>query len=139
MDTETTSHCLHTQLPNGIYEFVFLTNSRKAVDDFCSIIDKYFFVFDAGEFEAPTMPMLIELREFGIPPVAYLAGRYRDIVASHSGIMPGARVAYLYRGGLISIMRAFFPLVPDPNVVHRRFFHVSERAQAEAWLLDDNP
>jgi hypothetical protein len=128
--------CLHTHHSNGIYEFVLLHNSRQAVDDYIALVEPYFMAVERGELRAPLFPMLIELREVGMPPIAYMSGRYRDLMMTYKGQLPDVRAVYLYQGGfMISIVRAFLAIMPERHDVQRRFLHISERATAEAWLV----
>jgi hypothetical protein len=132
-----TSQCLHTHHANGIYEFVLLHNTRQAVDDYIALIEPYFVAVERGELREPIFHMLIELREVGMPPIAYLSGRYRDLMMTYKAKLPDVRVVSLYQGGfMVSILRAFLTIMPERHDVHRRFLHVTERAAAEAWLMD---
>lgn len=137
MHNPTTSQCLHTYHLNGIYEFVLLQNSRQAVDDYIALVEPYFVAVERGELHEPIFRMLIELREVGMPPIAYMSGRYRDLMMSYKGQLPDVRVVYLYQGGfMVSIVRAFLAIMPERHDVQRRFLPMSERASAQAWLVE---
>lgn len=140
MRSETSlTHCQHRHLENGIHEFVFLNNTRLAVDDYFAILEAS--PMAQGEKTAEVLCALIELREPGMPPVGYMLQRYREFIKGRKNRLPPTiRTVFLYRTGFIlSTVRSFLRLVPTPKQANRRFFPVSERAAAEAWLLDDNP
>lgn len=133
----STRMCLESQLPNGIYEFVFLKNSRQAVDDYLAIMERYVSGSDHFQLIGSTARVLIELRETGMPPAAYMANGYRDLLLKYDTSLPNVRVVYLYKGGFfLPIARSFTRLLPERHQIQRRFFHVNERAQAEAWLVE---
>jgi hypothetical protein len=129
-------HCHYRQLENGVHEFVFLSNTRLAVDDYFAILETS--PMAQGEKVADILHVLIELREPGMPPVAYMVQRYRDFIKVHKEHLPAVRTAYLYRTGfIISVVRSFLRLITTPKQTNRRFFPISDRAQAEAWLLNE--
>jgi hypothetical protein len=128
-------HCEYRRLENGIHEFVFLSNTRLAIDDYFAILETTRFA--RGEDTPDVIRLLIELSQPGMPPVAYMMQRYRDFVKAHKNHMPTTRVVYLYRSGFIpSLARSFIGLVSERKHAYRRFFPVNERAQAEEWLLE---
>ena len=128
--------CLESRLPNGIYEFVFLKNNRQAVDEYLAIMKRYISGEDHLELVGSAARVLIELREPGMPPAAYMANGYRDLLLNYDTPLPSVQVGYIYSGSfLLSMARTFTMLLPVRHQIQRRFFHISERAQAEAWLL----
>ena len=139
MNFETsTRNCRHTRLTNGIFEFIFFNNDRSSADEFFAILDKYFSALERDEIQIPVAHVLIELRQAGMPPVAYMSGRYRDFLIRYKGNLPPTRFVYLYTSGfMVSIVRTFLAFIPERNTVQRQSFHVSEREKAETWLLDE--
>jgi len=128
-------HCHYRRLDNGIHEFAFLNNTRLAVDDFFSILENS--PMARGEANPDIIRVLVELREPGTPPVSYMMQRYREFIKVHKDRLPVIRTAYLYRTGFIlSMVRSFMRLIAMPKQSNRRFFPIAERAQAEAWLLE---
>jgi hypothetical protein len=136
MDTEITlAHCHYKRLDNDLHEFVFMSNTRLAVDDFFSILENS--PMARGEANPDIIRVLVELREPGMPPVSYMMQRYRDFIKVHKDHLPIVRTAYLYRTGFIlSMVRSFLRLIALPKQSNRRFFPIAEREQAEAWLLE---
>lgn len=129
-------HCEYKRLENGVHEFVFLSNTRMAVDDYFSILEAS--PMAQGEKVPEMIFVLIELRQPGMPPIAYMVQRYREFIKAHKHHLPTVRTAYLYRTGfIISIVRSFLRLIQPPKQSNRRFFPINERTQAEAWLLEE--
>lgn len=129
-------NCHYRQLDNGIHFFVFLSNTPSAVDDYFSILDSS--PLAQGAPLSDVISVLIELRETGMPPVTYMMLRYRAFVKAHKNYLPAIRVAYLYHAGfVVSLVQALIDLVAERKLARRRFFHISERAAAEAWLLEE--
>jgi hypothetical protein len=127
-------HCEYKRLENGIHEFVFLSNTHLAVDDYFKILDTT--PLARGEENADVLCVLIELRQTGTPPVTYMMLRYRDFVKLHKDHLPKVYVAYLYRSGFVlSLVQSFIDLISERKYATRRFFPIDERAQAEDWLL----
>jgi hypothetical protein len=128
-------HCHYRHLENGLHEFVFLSNSRLAVDDYFSILESH--QLSQGEGSQEVLRLLIELRQPGMPPVSYMMQRYRDFVKANKDRMPATRVVYLYRSGfMLSMVRAFIGLISERKHTNRRFLPITEREQAETWLLE---
>jgi hypothetical protein len=128
-------NCHYRQLDNGIHEFVFLSNTPPAVDDYFSILETS--PFARGEKAPEVICVLIELRQTGMPPVTYMMLRYKDFVKRHRDRLPQVRIAYLYRPGFVlSLVQSFIDLISERKYAHRRFFPIAEREQAEAWLLE---
>ena len=132
----STPYCQYRCLENGLHEFVFLSNTRAAVDDYFAILESSRIAW--GEGMPDVVRLLIELRQPGMPPVSYMMERYRVFIKAHKDHMPTTRVVYLYRSGFItSLVRSFIGLVSERKHANRRFFPLEERAQAEAWLLEE--
>lgn len=132
----TTPNFLYKRLDNGIFEFVLLNNSRAAADDFFEVITKFHESVEAGQFKEPRTAFLIELRQAGMPPVAYMSNRYRANAALYQQKLPPARVAYVYTSGFVfSMVSALLSLAPQGYEFQQQFFPISERAEAEAWLV----
>jgi hypothetical protein len=130
-------NCQYRHLENGLHEFVFLTNTRLAVDEYFSILESH--QLAPGEAIPDMLRLLIELRQPGMPPVAYMMQRYRDFIKSNKERMPKTRAVYLYRSGLMtSLARSFIGLISERKHGNRRFFPIAEREQAEAWLLESH-
>jgi hypothetical protein len=128
-------HCQYKRLENGLHEFVFLSNTRAAVDDYFAILESSRIA--QGEYRPDIVRLIIELRNPGTPPVSYMMQRYAEFVRAHKDHLPPVRIVYLYRPGFIlSMVRSFIGLMPESRYANRRFFPVTERAQAEAWLLE---
>jgi hypothetical protein len=129
----------HTRLANGIDHLLLLDNSRQAADDLVDFIDGYMAALDPQD-TTTRLILLVELRQGGMPPLAYLSRIYQDMLRTHAPKQIQARIAYLYVGGFVMpIVSSFFRLIRNAKLVERRFYHVSERAEAEAWLLDNIP
>jgi hypothetical protein len=130
-------NCLYTHRPNGIHEYIFLNNGRKTFDEYTSYLERYIAGVSRGEIQNGYLAILIELREPGMPPIAYMASRYYDLLVKYPGRLPDARIAFVHREGLaISIIRTFLSLLPNRNTIERRFFYMHERDEAERWLLE---
>jgi hypothetical protein len=130
-------NCHYTHLPNGIHEYILFNNSRRTFDEYAAYLENYMASAARGEALDKQLAILIELREPGMPPVAYMAGRYRDLLIKYPGRLPDARIAYVHTEGfLITVLRTFLMLLPTRNAIQRRFFYTSQRTQAEAWLLE---
>jgi hypothetical protein len=127
-------HCEYKRLENGIHEFVFLSNTHLAVDDYFKILDTT--PLARGEEDADVLCVLIELRQTGTPPVTYMMLRSREFLKSHKARMPVIRIVFLYPPGFVlSLVQAFIDLFSERKHATRRFFPIDERAQAEDWLL----
>src|SRR5687768_1584959 len=96
------AHCEYKRLDNGIHEFVFLNNTRLAVNDFFSILENS--PMARREITPEAVRVLVELREPGMPPVSYMMQRYREFIRLHKDHLPYVRTAYLYRTGFILSM-----------------------------------
>jgi hypothetical protein len=128
-------NCHYRQLENGIHAFVFLSNTRHAVDDYFLILETS--PLARGEEISDVILVMIELRHTGMPPVTYMMLRYRDFVKTHRARLPKVRIVYLYRPGfVISLVQSFIELISERKYAHRRFFPIAEKEQAEAWLLE---
>ena len=129
-------NCHYKRLENGINQFIFLSNTRAAVDDYFSILESS--PLAQGAPLSDVVCVLIELRETGMPPVTYMMMRYRAFVKAHKNYLPVVRVVYLYHTGfVVSLVQALIDLVAERKHANRRFFHINERAEAEAWLLEE--
>jgi hypothetical protein len=123
-------------MDNGIFEFVFLNNSRAAADEFFDAMERYHQAVAAGQIHEKQLSFLIELRQPGMPNVAYMSHRYRANMTRYHHEPPPARVAYIYTSGFVfSMVSALLALAAKQYDFQQRFFHVSEREEAEAWLL----
>jgi hypothetical protein len=114
-------NCHYRQLENGIHSFVFLSNTRGAVDDYFSILETS--PLARGEQIPNMICVLIELRQTGMPPVTYMMLRYKDFVKTHRDRLPQVRIAYLYRPGFVlSLVQSFIDLISERKYAHRRSF-----------------
>jgi hypothetical protein len=126
----------YKRMDNGIFEFVFLNNSRAAADEFFEVIGRFHAAVAAGQLHEKQTAFLIELRQPGMPNVAYMTNRYRSNMTLYQHELPPARVAYVYTSGFVfSMVSALLSLAAKQYDFQQRFFHVSEREEAEAWLL----
>lgn len=133
----STPNFQYKRLDNGIFEFVLLNNSRAAADDFFEVIARFHKAFAAGQIHETKTAFLIELRQGGMPPVAYMTNRYRANQALYQQNLPPARVAYVYTSGfVISMVSALLSLASRQYDFQQRFFHISDRQAAEDWLID---
>ena len=83
--------------------------------------------------------MLIQLPASGMPPVPYMMLRSRDFAKAHRQRLPKIRIVYLYPTGFVlSLVQAFIDLFSERKYATRRFFPIEERAEAEAWLLEES-
>ena len=87
-------NCYYRQLENGIHAFVFLSNTRPAVDDYFSILETS--PLARGEAVPDVICVLVELHHIGMPPVTYMMLRYRAFVKAHRERLPKVRIVYLY-------------------------------------------
>lgn len=132
----TTPNFQYKRLDNGILEFVLLNNSRAAADDFFDAMERYHQVLAAGQIQETQLAFLIELRQAGMPNVAYMSHRYRINMMRYQHEPPPARVAYLYTSGFVfSMVSALLAVAAKQYDFQQRFFHTSERPEAEEWLL----
>jgi hypothetical protein len=130
-------NCRYRRLDNGVHEFLFLNNTRYAVDDYFTILETSPLV--RGEQTLEKAYILIQLGASGMPPVAYMMLRSRDFLKSHKARIPRIRIVYLYPTGFVlSLVQAFIDLFSERKHSTRRFFPIEERADAEAWLLDES-
>lgn len=131
-----TPNFLYKRLDNGILEFVLLNNSRAAADDFFDTMERYHQSLAAGQIQDTQLAFLIELRQPGMPNVAYMSSRYRSNMTRYQHEPPPARVAYLYTSGFVfSMVSALLSVAAKQYDFQQRFFHTSERPEAEEWLL----
>ena len=129
-----TAYSQHTRLANGIDHLLLLDNSRLAADDLVDFIDHHLKTLD--QHETRPLILLVELRQTGMPPLAYLSRTYQDMLKTHPTDRFHARIAYLYLGGFVMpIVASFFRLIRNASHVERRFYNVKDRAEAEEWLL----
>lgn len=130
------SNFQYKRLDNGIFEFLFLNNSRAAADDFFDVIERFHQAVKAGEVQETHTAFLIELRQAGMPNVAYMSSRYRVNMAKYQDNLPPARVAYVYNSGFVfSMVSALLSLAAKQYDFQQRFFPSSERQAAQDWLL----
>jgi hypothetical protein len=130
-------NCHYRRLENGIHAFVFLSNTRGAVDDYFWILETSPFV--RGELDIERVCVLIQLSSSGMPPVPYMMLRSRDFFRSHKARIPAIRMGILYPPGFVlSLVQAFIDLFSERKHATRRFFPLEERAEAEAWLLEES-
>jgi hypothetical protein len=125
-DTPHASYILHE---NGIHEFLFKDDSRRAADD----------VFEwTGQLNAVTPPEQT-IREImnisvGLPSITYLTQRMREMKSRYPQ-MPKLRVAFLYDSpSVLSFLAAVLALVKLGDLAVQRF-HVKDREAAIQWLL----
>jgi hypothetical protein len=136
MDSVDLTRCQYTRLPNGIEHVILLDNSRLAADGLLDFFDRYLTALDPAS-NTPPLIVLVELRQSGMPPLAYLSRCYQDLLKLHAPKQLRARIAYVYVGGFVMpIVTSIFRLIRNATLVERRFFPMHERAEAEAWLLE---
>lgn len=129
----------YKRLDNGIFEFVLLNNSRLAADDFFDVMGRFHVAVAAGQIHEKQTAFLIELRQAGMPNVAYMTTRYRANTVLHKQPLPPARVAYIYTSGFVfSMVSALLSLAAKQHDFQQRFFHIKDRRAAETWLLDQD-
>jgi hypothetical protein len=91
---------------------------------------------EAGQVHETHTAFLIELRQAGMPNVAYMTNRYRANTVLYQQPLPPARVAYVYTSGFVfSMVSALLSLAAKQHDFQQRFFHISDREAAEEWLL----
>ncbi|NJR12844.1 hypothetical protein HC776_03050 [bacterium] len=86
--------------------------------------------------------IIIELKQDGMPPLAYLSQGFRRLLRRYPSKRFYGRVAMIHGTGFsLSIMKSFLGLLQSVmgKGVDRRFFARSERAEADAWLLSHVP
>src|ERR1043166_3136943 len=123
-------HCSYVLHENGIHEFVINRPTRRAADELIGHINTKL-------NDIPPHQTVRELVNFsaGVPPIAYLAGRGREIMpSSHS---PRLRVAFLYeQSTAMTILKALVDLV-QLNTVHVSAYRTRQRDEAIEWLLKE--
>jgi hypothetical protein len=133
----TTPNFQYKRLNSGIFEFVFLNNSRAAVEEFFDVMERFHKAVDAGQVTETHTAFLLELRQAGMPNVAYMANRYRANAARYQQKLPPARVAYIYKSGFVfSMVSALLALAPQQYEYQQRFFQANDRDEAVIWLSD---
>jgi hypothetical protein len=134
--TVTTPNFQYKRLDNGIFEFVLLNNSRAAADDFFDVMERFHQAVEAKQVQETYTAFLIELRQAGMPNVAYMSSRYRVNMTRYHHEPPPARVAYVYTSGFVfSMVSALLSLAAKQYDFQQRFFPITEREAAEEWLL----
>jgi hypothetical protein len=122
------SLCRYTLLEQGIHHFVLLEGSKEALEAF---FESYAVVYAAHTGSDP-LRVLMELRGDALP-AAEFRRQSADFFSRHPQ-RPLLRVAYLYDGGKVSMLRTFLELLRLP--AQRRFFSRYEQKQALDWLLE---
>lgn len=136
MNSVDTTHCQYARLSNGIEHVILLDNSRQAADGLLDFFDRYLTTLNPDP-TTPPLIVLVELRQSGMPPLAYLSRCYQDLLKLHAPKQLRARIAYVYVGGFVMpIVTSIFRLIRNATQVERRFFALKDRAEAEAWLLE---
>jgi hypothetical protein len=130
------NYCEQTQLENGIVHLRLIDSSLHAADGLLDFLDHYIAALEPHQTNTPLI-LLIELSPVGMPPLAYVSRCYQDLLKLHATKQFHARIAYLYGSNvLITIVNSIFRVIKNAKYVERRFFHLYERGQAEAWLLE---
>lgn len=136
MNSGDVTRCQYARLPNGIEHVILLDNSRQAADGLLDFFDRYLTALDPNT-NTPPLVVLVELRQSGMPPLAYLSRCYQDLLKMHAPKQLRARIAYVYVGGFVMpIVSSIFRLIRNATLVERRFYPIGEKAEAEAWLLE---
>jgi hypothetical protein len=124
-------HCSYVFHENGIHEFIIKHPTRRAADELVGYINTKL-------NDIPPTQTIRELVDFsaGVPPIAYLARRGREIMSSSSS--PRLRVAFLYQqSAAMTILRSLVDLV-HLNTIHVKAFQTQQREQAIEWLLKED-
>lgn len=128
-DTPHASYILHE---NGIHEFIFKDDSRRAADDVFGWTDQ----LNAVTPREQTIREILNISA-GLPSITYLTQRMREMKARYPQ-MPKLRVAFLYDSpSVLSFLAAVLALVKIGDLAVQRF-HVKERDAAIQWLLREN-
>jgi hypothetical protein len=137
MTTETIQYCEETRLANGITHLRLIDNSLQSCDAFLDFLDQYISALEPHQAHPPLL-LIVEVSPVGTPPLAYISRCYQDLLKLHATKQFHARIAYLYGSNMvISLVLSFFALIRNAKYVKRRFFRPHERAQAEAWVLEE--
>jgi hypothetical protein len=137
--TVSTTHTHHTRLANGIDHLVLRTNSRGAADEYLAFLDRYLTALPPHPTDTPPLLLMVELAQNGMPPLAYLSQHYQALLKRHTTKRFQARLAYVYSGGfMMPIVQSIFSLIRNAPQVQRQYFPISDKARAEAWLLEQN-
>jgi hypothetical protein len=128
--TATLPLCEISQREDGIYQFVFHSASRQAVDD---MLTNFYPIYAAAPRDL-LFRMLIDFRPEGMTPLTHSYHRVRNFLGEFPQ-RPENRIAFVVNSTLmINVAQSFL------NILYRaeetRFFH-SETAEQDAiaWLL----
>jgi hypothetical protein len=128
-DTPHASYILHE---NGIHEFIFKDDSRRAADDVFGWTDQ----LNAVTPREQTIREIMNISA-GLPSITYLTQRMREMKARYPQ-MPKLRVAFLYDSpSVLSFLAAVLALVKLGDLAVQRF-HVKDRDAAVQWLLQQS-
>lgn len=136
MSSIHTNYCEQTQLESGIIYLRLLDNSLHAVNALLDFLDRHIAALESDHASEPLL-LIIEVSPIGAPPLSYASRCYQDLLKRHATKKFHARIACLFGSNvLMSILNSIFRVIRNARSVERRFFHLHERAQAEAWLLE---
>ena len=122
--------CAYTHLPNDIHELVLKEASRAAVDEFITHMHG---VYRGKGPTDPTLCILIDGSQSGMPPIGYILPRTGEMLAQYTN-RPKARTAFILDNSLLlSVIDMFIRLQQRADKV--RYFPSSQREAAVAWLL----
>lgn len=127
---ETTyNECIYS-LREGIHWFDFRKASRHAVIEHLTQLEHLYKTHTPED----VVPIIIDLRESGLPPMNHLARGLRDL-NKRFPIQPHTIYAFIYKPGLIvSMASTFFNLLNAHTGQVGRFFPADKADDAIVWL-----
>jgi hypothetical protein len=124
--------CQYTVLPNGIHEFIFREESKRAIDVWLEHAEHIYqtappdkrvlFILDGSDVE--NLPLA-----YSYPRIKALNEKYPN--------KPPSRGVLIYSSGVMNtIIAAFTKLSSRGARDESRFYHKSKRDEAIQWLLE---
>ena len=130
---EQLEHCTCKPLDNGIFQFVWHTNKRQAVDDFFTLGDQ---VINSLPPDA-VLRFIVEFTSEMLPPLKYLTQRAKNYNLAHPDVPARYFIAYIHDSYQIKIAEIMLESMRAATT--RRFFKPAQFDDAVAWLLEQPP
>lgn len=124
--------CTYTVHPNGIHEFVFHEESKRAIDVWLEHTEQIY------QSAPPDKAVLYILDGSDVEnlPLSYSFPRIKALNAKYPN-KPPSRGVLIYSSGIMnSIIGAFTKLSSRGARDESRFYHKSKRGEAVQWLLE---
>lgn len=128
------TRCLHQQLDDGIYEFVFTESSRQAVDEWFTQLE-----FLTRDTSPGTMiHLLVRSTASEMLPVTYMIKSAYNWFADNSHLYT-ARIVFLHRSSFTyPHAKSFIRAWQMRNGIAVRFYPADRREDAVHWLLEND-